>query len=80
MRAGPRGAGQLQSTALIAATGLGGYAIAQQPVAAAAFPDGAFAVAHTDAGGESWPRIGNLGCAHPPPTVAAPPAACLRLT
>ena len=54
-------------TALIAATGLGGYAIAQQPVAAAAFPDGAFAVAHTDAGGESWLRIANLGCAHAAP-------------
>jgi hypothetical protein len=50
-------------TALIAATGLAGYAIAQQPVAAAAFPDGAFAVAHSDATGGSWLRIGNLGCA-----------------
>jgi len=56
-----------KSTALIAETGLGGYALAQQPVAAAAFPDGAFAVAHTDAGGESWLRIANLGCARAAP-------------
>ena len=56
------------STAPIAATGLGGYGIAQEPVAAAAFPDGAaFAVAHTDANGCSWLRVANLGCAHPAP-------------
>jgi hypothetical protein len=55
------------STALVAATGIGGYAIAQQPVAAAAFPDGAFAVAHTDAGGASWLRLANLGCARAGP-------------
>lgn len=50
-------------TALIAATGIGGTAVPQQPVAAAAFPDGAFAVAHTDAAGDSWLRVANLGCA-----------------
>jgi hypothetical protein len=50
-------------TALIAATGLDGYAIPQQPVAAAAFPDAAFAIAHTDAAGGSWLRLANLGCA-----------------
>jgi len=55
------------STALIASTGLDGYSIAQQPVAAAAFPDGAFAVAHTDASGESWLRVANLGCARASP-------------
>jgi hypothetical protein len=54
-------------TALIAATGIGGAAVAQQPVAAAAFPDGAFAVAHTDAAGGSWLRIANLGCARANP-------------
>lgn len=48
----------------IAATGLGGYGIAQQPVAAAAVSgDGTFAVAHTDGDGASWLRIANLGCA-----------------
>jgi hypothetical protein len=52
-------------TAAIAATGLGGYGIAQQPVAAAAFPggDGAFAVAHTDGKGQSWLRVADLSCA-----------------
>jgi hypothetical protein len=50
-------------TALVATTGLGGAAVSQQPVAAAAFPDGAFAVAHTDAAGDSWLRVANLGCA-----------------
>jgi hypothetical protein len=55
------------STALIASTGLDGYSIAQQPVAAAAFPDGGFAVAHTDANGESWLRVANLGCARTTP-------------
>ena len=55
-------------TALIAETGLGGYGIAQQPVAAAAFVGGTtFAVAHTDADGSSWLRIANLGCAVTPP-------------
>jgi hypothetical protein len=51
-----------QTTPLIAATGLGGYAVAQQPVAAAAFVDGSFAIAHTDADGQSWLRMANLDC------------------
>jgi hypothetical protein len=47
----------------IAATGLGGYTVATQPVAAAAFPgDGAFATAHTDSTGASWLRVAHLGC------------------
>jgi len=50
-------------TAPIAATGLDGYAVPQQPVAAAAFPDGTFAIANTDAAGASWLRLANLGCA-----------------
>jgi hypothetical protein len=52
------------STAPIAATGLGGYGIAQQPVAAAAFPnDGAFAVAHSDGNGQTWLRVADFSCA-----------------
>ena len=48
----------------IAATGFGGYGIAQEPVAAAALPGtAAFAVAHTDVTGRSWLRVGDLGCA-----------------
>jgi len=54
------------STALIAATDLGGYGIAADPVAAAALPDGSgFAIAHTDVSGRSWLRIADLGCAVP---------------
>jgi len=56
------------ATAAIAATGLGGYGIAEEPVAAAAFPDAAaFAIAHTDVNGRSWLRVANLGCATRPP-------------
>jgi hypothetical protein len=52
------------ATAPIAATGLTGYGIAEEPLAVAAFPDAAtFAIAHTDAGGRSWLRLANLGCA-----------------
>jgi len=51
-------------TALIATTGLAGSGIAQQPVAAAAFPgEAAFAVAHTDGAGQSWLRVADLSCA-----------------
>jgi hypothetical protein len=54
------------STALIAATDLGGYGIAGDPVAAAALPDGSgFAIAHTDVNGQSWLRIADLRCAVP---------------
>jgi hypothetical protein len=56
------------TAAPIAETGLGGYGIAEEPVAAAAFEDGAsFAIAHTDANGRSWLRVANLGCAPTPP-------------
>jgi hypothetical protein len=56
-----------QATAPIAHTGLGGYGIAEEPVAAAAFADGAsFAIAHTDVNGRSWLRVANLGCANRP--------------
>jgi len=56
------------TTALIAATGLDGYGIADEPVAAAAFPDGStFAIAHTDVNGRSWLRVANFGCAPAPP-------------
>jgi len=48
----------------IAATGFGGYGIAEEPVAAAAIPGtAAFAVAHTDVTGRSWLRVADLGCA-----------------
>lgn len=51
-------------TSPIAATGLGGYGIAQEPVAAAAIPGTAsFAIAHTDVTGRSWLRVGALDCA-----------------
>lgn len=53
------------STSLIAATGLGGYGIAGDPVAAAALPDDRFAIAHTDVYGQSWLRIADLSCAVP---------------
>jgi hypothetical protein len=53
-----------RATAPIAATGLTGYGIAEEPLAVAAFPDAAtFAIAHTDVNGSSWLRIANLGCA-----------------
>jgi hypothetical protein len=52
-------------TAPIAATGLGGYGIAQEPLAAAAIPGSAsFAIAHTDVTGRSWLRIADLDCAN----------------
>jgi hypothetical protein len=55
------------ATAAIAATGLGGYGIAEEPVAAAAFSDGAaFAIAHTDVNGRSWLRVATLSCASRP--------------
>jgi len=52
------------ATALpIARTGLGGYGIAQAPVAAAALPDGrTFAVAHSDAANRTWLRIADMSC------------------
>jgi hypothetical protein len=58
--------GTCDTTSLIADTGLGGYTLEDEPVAAAAFPDGhAFAIAHSDVFGQSWLRIGDLGCAVP---------------
>jgi hypothetical protein len=52
-------------TSLIAATGLGGYGIAQEPLAAAAIPGSAsVAIAHTDVAGRSWLRIADLACAN----------------
>ena len=52
------------TAAPIAATGLGGYGIAEEPVAAAAIPaSDAFAIAHTDVDGRSWLRVADLGCA-----------------
>jgi hypothetical protein len=52
------------TTALIAATGLGGYEIAQEPVAAAALPaSDSFAIAHTDVDGRAWLRVADLACA-----------------
>jgi hypothetical protein len=52
------------ATAPIAVTGLDGYGIAGEPVAAAALPSAtAFAVAHTDVYGQSWLRIADLSCA-----------------
>jgi hypothetical protein len=52
------------ATALpIAETGLGGYGIAEVPVAAAALPDGRlFAVAHSDAANRTWLRIVDMSC------------------
>jgi hypothetical protein len=51
-------------TALIASPGLGGYGLADEPVAAAALPDGArFAIVHTDAAGGTWLRVADLSCA-----------------
>jgi hypothetical protein len=48
---------------LIASTGLGGYGIEAEPVAAAVLPgDGALALAHTDAAGRSWLRLADVGC------------------
>jgi hypothetical protein len=47
----------------IAETGLDGYEIAQDPIAAAALPgQGNFAVAHTDANHQTWLRIGDTLC------------------
>ena len=52
------------TTALIAATGLGGYEIAQEPVAAAALPaSDSFAIAHTDVDGRTWLRVADFACA-----------------
>jgi len=60
----PADASTCLRTALIAATGLTGYDIAREPVAAAAFPgEAVFAIAHTDTTGASWLRIADLGCA-----------------
>jgi hypothetical protein len=54
------------STSPVAATGLDGYGIAGDPVAAAALPDGSgFAIAHSDVYGQTWLRIGDLRCAIP---------------
>jgi hypothetical protein len=53
-------------TSLIAATDLGGYGIADEPVAAAALPGAtAFAIAHTDASDRTWLRIADLSCERP---------------
>lgn len=53
------------STALIASTGLDGYGIGQEPVAAMALPDGSgFAIAHTDSDGRSWLNVSDLSCAN----------------
>ena len=53
-------------TALIASTDFSGDGVAQEPVAAAAFPDGSgFAIAHTDTTGHSWLHVANLSCADP---------------
>lgn len=52
----------------IAATGLDGYSIPTQPVAAVALQGTATcAVAHTDATGASWLRFANFNCAQPAP-------------
>jgi hypothetical protein len=57
-----------RDTALIAATGLGGYSVPTQPVAAVALPgDSTCAVAHTDATGASWLRFANFNCASAAP-------------
>jgi hypothetical protein len=53
-------------TAPIASTTFTGYGVGQEPVAAAAFPDGTgFAIAHTDTDGYSWLNIADLSCATP---------------
>jgi len=60
----PTDAATCLRTALVAETGLGGYGIASQPVAAAAFPgEAAFAIAHSDSAGGTWLRIADLSCA-----------------
>ena len=52
------------TAAPIAATGLGGYGIAEEPVAAAAIPaSDTFAIAHTDGDGRTWLRVADLACA-----------------
>lgn len=51
------------TTLAIAETGLGGYGIAQAPIAAAAMPDGRlFAVAHSDAANRTWLRVTDMMC------------------
>ena len=66
------------TAAPIAATGLGGYGIAEEPVAAAAMPAGdAFAIAHTDVDGRTWLRVADLACACAGPT-ADPDRRCGR--
>jgi len=51
------------TAAPIAATGLGGYGIAEEPVAAAAIPaSDTFAIAHTDGDGRTWLRVADLAC------------------
>jgi hypothetical protein len=51
------------TTIPIAQTGLGGYGIAQAPIAAAALPDGrTFAVAHSDAANRTWLRVTDMMC------------------
>jgi hypothetical protein len=51
------------TTLPIAQTGLGGYGIAQAPIAAGAMPDGRhFAVAHSDAANRTWLRIADMVC------------------
>ena len=55
------------TAAPIAATGLGGYGIAEEPVAAAALPaSDAFAIAHTEVDGRTWLRVADLACASRP--------------
>ena len=53
----------------IAETGLDGYEIAQDPIAAAALPgsgsSGSFAVAHADASNRTWLRIAYIDCGVP---------------
>ena len=52
------------TAAPIAITGLGGYGIAEEPVAAAALPaSDSFAIAHTDVDGRTWLRVADLACA-----------------
>jgi hypothetical protein len=63
--------GNCGSTSLIADTGLDGYSVPSAPVVAAGLPGGVgFAIAHSDADGQSWLRIADLSCAVPgvPPT------------
>jgi len=58
------GAARCDRKFLVAETGLGGYGIATEPMAATVLADGqGFAVAHSDAQGRTWLRIGDLGCA-----------------